>query len=157
MVCRRGETRRVGPALGYPACIIDNYTTLQTRQYAQRLQQAEASANRLLQDSIRWRSRALTRWAGDFAEKLVAADLRQQLVATQNVHSRLQETHHELHLEHQDLLARHHELNQLCHRFSLQAAALSDQIAELQHSSSWQLTRPLRSAHGRIARVRHRP
>jgi FkbM family methyltransferase len=94
------QHERLAPALRYPACILDNYTTLAMRECHERV----AS---LQDDLVRWRGQALRRWAAD----CVAADLRlrldaaqQQLAGAQAELNRLQA---EQELLRQDVLALH--------------------------------------------------
>jgi FkbM family methyltransferase len=137
------------PALSYAASVLDDYSTRRMRQDAERIGQLQGAINDLTTDTIRWRTEALTRWAGIVADKMLVANVRAALEATQHQLHELQQAH--LELQHA-----HHELNQLHHKLSQDNAGTHQLLAELHDSTSWRVTKPLRSTVGRIDRLRHR-
>jgi FkbM family methyltransferase len=55
----------LGAALSYPACILDDYTTREHRELLERAQ----STGDLVEQVVRWRSEALTRWSAAVASQ----------------------------------------------------------------------------------------
>jgi FkbM family methyltransferase len=126
------HSAQLGEALGYPACILDNYTTLAFRQCTKREQQLRP----LIDDVVRWRTQAVTRWATAVANEALVDDLRTEMQGLRD--------------KYQQLGAQHHLLNE-------QAGGMHRQITEYQQSTSWRVTRPLRAASGALSRLRLRP
>jgi hypothetical protein len=135
------RAQQLGPALGYPACILDNYTTAAFRERGDHIAAAEALAHKLAAESrdlveqvIRWRAQAITRWAAAIDQ----ASARREA----------------------ELAAGRAEIHALQHERRLyveQAEMLKQRIAELEASTSWRVTEPLRKASGMLSRVRGRP
>ena len=113
--------------LDHGACALDDYTTPAMRRAAE----AARSLAALEEDLGRWRTEVIARWARVMAEKDELAGLRIALG--------------ELRTEYQTLAREHHELAQESHSLYLE-------MRELRRSASWRITRPLRSAGGRLQR-----
>ena len=129
--------------LTYPACALDNYTSLATRKLSglietiqARLDGAEvlvaertAEVRTLVEQLARWRTQATTRWATAVATKIAAAEYRQELEKLRQDQEEL------LHIHQQVVEDASHVL-----------ADLRAQVDELHDSRSWRLTKPVRGA-----------
>jgi FkbM family methyltransferase len=132
------RAQQLGPALSYPACILDNYTTTALRECSDRVAAAEALTDRWVAESrdlreqvIRWRAEALTRWAA--AMDLATGQLDRELAAG---HAEIHALRHERRL------------------YAENAELLQRRITELQATTSWRVTEPLRKASVLVDRVR---
>ena len=121
------EHQELSQALNYPACVLDNFTTLAFREQAAGAQKVPG----LIEDVARWRTESTRRWASAMAEAEVAARLRSDLDAQHENMAALQ--------RHSDQLQREVE-------------ALRTQVADLRESTSWRVTRPLRAVSGLLLR-----
>jgi FkbM family methyltransferase len=134
------RAEQLRPALSYPACILDNYTTAAYRECGDRVAAAEALADQraaesreLLEQLIRWRAEAISHWAA--AMDRAAANRDAELAALQaEIHAR----------RHESQLSTAH------------VEALQQRVADLEASTSWRVTMPLRTASGLVSRVRGR-
>lgn len=108
------EERRelLAQPLSYPACVLDSYTT---KEHLELLERAE-SIPELVDQVVRWRTEAVTRWSA-----AIASQMEREKTAV--------------------------ELDQL----RREVHALRRQCEDIWRSSSWRLTKPLRSF-GDIAR-----
>jgi FkbM family methyltransferase len=120
------RSAQLAHTLSYPACILDNYTTLTLRDWVQRADSAQQAVDGLVHDLVRWRARAISGWAAAMANGPLAASLRAQLATLQAQHDALGRQHHEA----------------------------TAQLAAMYQSSSWRVTKPLRSVGAKVARVR---
>ena len=134
------RAQQLGPALGYPACILDNYTTGALRKYIDRVAAAEGRADRLAAESrdlveqvIRWRAESITRWAAAI-DRTTSSHEAELAAGRAEIHA----------LQHERRL------------FVEQAEALRQRIADLEASTSWRVTEPLRRASGVVGRIRGR-
>jgi FkbM family methyltransferase len=124
---------QLAPALSYPQCILDNYTTLPMRECWER-------SDTLQSELLRWRGQALIRWAAD---TVVAAGMRAQLDATQQHLHTVQADLHKLQQE-------HHRLSQAHHRLSQEHHLARQELGALRNSTSWRVTRPVRAVGARL-------
>jgi FkbM family methyltransferase len=141
------RSQQLGKSLSYPACVLDDFTTLAQRDSWERAIAAEAVAAQradevraLIEEVVRWRTEATSRWATALAQARAARDSE----------ARLQELHDELHAWQQ-------QVQELEHERSLLGEAVRDlqqRVAELLGSTSWRVTRPLRAASGAVGRAR---
>jgi FkbM family methyltransferase len=132
------RAQQLGPALGYSACILDNYTTTALRECGDRVAAAEAltdhwaaESRELREQVIRWRAEAITRWAAAMDQATAQGDA-------------------ELAAGRAEMHALHHERR----LYAENAELLQRRIAELEASTSWRVTEPLRKASGLVGRVR---
>jgi hypothetical protein len=135
------RSKELGPALSYPACPLDDYMSASVRDYIERVNaanteaEARASESRaLVAELIRWRGQAITRWAAAMDQAAASRDGEFAAMKSE-LDNRRRES--ELHSE--------------------QVQALQGRVAELEASTSWRVTRPLRQASGVVSRVRGRP
>jgi hypothetical protein len=122
----------LGPALSYPACRSDNYTTLEDRELTERL----SAIPDLIEEVTRWRSQAMTRWATAVARLSEISDLRAQLEALRLSYAESE------------------------HRYqgaAAHAAGLQRKIDDFEASTSWRMTRPLRAFTGWVDPDRRPP
>jgi hypothetical protein len=106
------------------------------------LAQERADESRaLLAEVIRWRGQAITRWAA--AMDQAAANREGELAALQ---AEIQASRQENRLYAEQVEAQ-----------QIRAEALQRRVAELEASTSWRVTKPLRTASGMVGRVRRRP
>jgi FkbM family methyltransferase len=141
------RSEQMGPALSYPACALDNFMSAAVRDCLERVNAehalAEERANEsraLVAELIRWRGQAITRWAA--AVEQAAANREGELAALQaEIQARRQES--QLYLEQVE-----------AQQGSVEA--LQRRVAELEASTSWRVTKPLRTASGMVSRVRGR-
>ena len=119
------------PALSYPACALDNFTTWALREALTE----RDDLKHLYGEVVAWRNQALSRWFDAVSNELLVDQLR-----TEIAHLRM------------------HEANLLAERQVLLDAIqhLEVRIDELTASTSWRITRPLRSSSGALATLRHR-
>ncbi len=135
------RARQLAPALSYSACILDNYTTAAFRECGGRVADAQALADQratesreLLEQVVLWRAQAITRWAA--AIDRATAD---GAGGTATARAEIRALQHERQL------------------YAEQADVLQRRIDELEASTSWRVTEPLRRASGMLSRVRGRP
>ena len=129
------RSQQLGSALSYPACPLDNYTPATLRDCLERVEAEHALAEgrahesrALVQDVIRWRAQAISGWAA-------AIDREGELAAGR---------------------AEIHALQDQRRLYAEQAEALQQRIAELEASTSWRVTEPLRRVSGLASQVRGR-
>jgi hypothetical protein len=142
------HSEALGPALSYPACPLDDYMSATVRDYLERANAAHALAEGranesrvLLAELIRWRGQALTRWAA--AMEQAAANRESEMAALQ---AELDARRHESQLYSEEVEAQQRRVE-----------ALQGRVADLEASTSWRVTKPLRTAGGMVSRVRGRP
>ncbi len=70
----------LGPKLSYPACILDNFTSLDHRRLAAERDSARHDVAAITEDVIRWRAAALTKWSEAAAGRGPGGGARQQEV-----------------------------------------------------------------------------
>jgi FkbM family methyltransferase len=127
-----------GDSLGYPACVLDDYTTREYRSTAQEIQELVEQIHgipRLVEQVTRWRAQAVTRWATAVANETELDATRAQLS--------------DLRDEHQELQLRHHQLHTAYVR-------VQEEVVDLHQSSSWRVTKPLRLLGSLVAGTRRR-
>jgi FkbM family methyltransferase len=128
----------LGDALSYPACPLDDYTTREYRNTAREMHELVERTQAipdLVEQVIRWRTQAVTRWATAIASETELENARVELAELRNAYQELLEVHHQFHLE---------------------CVSLRDQIVEMHESSSWRVTKPLRLLGGISASPRRR-
>ena len=144
------EERReqLGPALSYPACPLDDYMSATVRDCLERVNAAHALAEgradesrALVAELIRWRGQAIARWAA--AMDQAVTNREGELAGLQ---AELQVRRHESQLYSEQVAAQERRVQ-----------ALQRRVAELEASTSWRVTRPLRTAGGMVSRVRGHP
>ena len=136
------RSEELGKALSYPACALDDYISLAQRRADARATRAEALAHEraqeirvLVDEVVRWRGEAVSRWATAITDMARAGELQAERAALHaQVHAAQQE---------QQLLAGEN-------------AALRQRVADLEASTSWRVTTPLRTATGLVGRARGR-
>ncbi len=134
------RSQQLGAALSYPACILDNYIPPAQRRCEERVGQAQLLAQEradeihtLVGQVVRWRTEAITRWAAALSRSADELKVRQpQLEA--------------------ELRAAQHQRNLL----DQEVQALRHRVLDLEASTSWRVTKPLRSASGLVMRARGR-
>jgi FkbM family methyltransferase len=139
------RNQQLGPALSYPACILDNFTPPALRECQEGAARAVALAEKradetraLVEEVVRWRGQAITRWAA----AAVHAGCADELDALQReLQSRLNEVE---------------ALRQERGQFAVEAQDQRQQVADLRASTSWRVTKPLRSASAVVGRARGR-
>ena len=117
-------------ALSYPSCILDNYTTREYRELTERsrkLAERVQSIPDLVEQVTRWRGHALNRWANAVARETELEMVRAEL---SEMNSTIAEMNAAIHLERIER--------------NLQIDDLHAQVDEMQESTSWRITRPLR-------------
>jgi FkbM family methyltransferase len=142
------HSEELGAALSYPACPLDDYMSATVRDCIERVNAAHALAEgrtnesrALLAELIRWRGQAITRWAA--AMEQAAANRESELAGLRaEIDARRHET--QLYSEHAEAQER-------------RAEALQGRVADLEASTSWRVTKPLRTAGGIVSRVRRHP
>jgi hypothetical protein len=122
---------RLADALAYPACSLDEFTTIEQRD----AEDQEERARTLLEEVVRWRTQAVSRWSAAVDNEAEMEHLRRQLRAAEDEYRALARQHHELHQG---------------------VTGLHSQIEEFENSTSWRVTRPLRAASGTVTRLRKR-
>lgn len=120
------EHQELARQLSYPACALDNYTSLAYRDASKRAALVPA----LIEDVARWKAESVERWAISMAE----ADSLRQLES--DIRS-LQQHNEALRFENETLRR--------------QIDTLQRAIAQLHASTSWRVTRPLRALGGLLA------
>ena len=141
--------------LTYPACTLDNYTTLALRKLSElietiqaQLDSAEmlaaertADVRTLVEQLARWRNQATTRWATAVAYKTAATEYGHEL--------------EKLRHDHGELVHAHQQVVDDAGRLRPQVEDLRAQVDEIHDSRSWRVTRPVhvvsevvRRAHG---------
>jgi FkbM family methyltransferase len=117
------EHQELSQALTYPACVLDNFTTLTFREQARRAEMVPT----LIEDVARWRTESVKRWASTMAEADTVARLRSELGVLQQQNEAFRMT--------SDVLQQ-------------QVHGIQKQVSDLHQSTSWRVTRPLRSVSG---------
>jgi hypothetical protein len=87
----------------------------------------------LVEEVVRWRTQAMTRWSNAVASSFVAEELRIEL-------ANLRESYENL-LKERDILIE-------------QVENLSEYVGDMRASTSWRITRPLRFVSGLLSRSR---
>jgi FkbM family methyltransferase len=81
------EHAHLAPKLSYPACPLDDYTTLRYRQLEAEVTRVRESLQQATEDVVRWRAAALIRWTdavadnGQPGQSAEVENLRRELVA----------------------------------------------------------------------------
>lgn len=119
------------PALSYPACILDNYTTWNFRQVIEKQHEMLP----LIDEVVLWRTQTLTRWATAVSNEMMLADLRAETAELRG--------------------QRQHLLNEVERRLD-EVKHLQLRIDNLLGSTSWRLSRPIRATSGLLSAARRR-
>jgi FkbM family methyltransferase len=143
------EERRdlLAPQLSYPACSLDNYIRLEHWEADERAAKAEVEAreagergaearrevSELTQQAAFWRSQAVSRWSTAVDNTAIEEQLRRELERVRGEYYKLGHLHHLLNEE---------------------AVGLRSQVGELYDSTSWRVTKPLRTAGETVRRAR---
>ena len=122
---------QLATSLAYPACSRDEFTTIEERDAAEQ----EERATTLLEEVVRWRTQAVSRWALAVDNEAEMEHLRRQIRSAEDEYQALARQHHVMHEG---------------------VSGLHGQIEEFQSSTSWRVTRPLRVASGAVSRLRKR-
>jgi FkbM family methyltransferase len=137
------RSQQLREALSYSACVLDNYTPPALRKSEQRAVTAQALAeqraeeNRALVDEVvRWRGEAVSRWAEVMAQIMNAEQAQA-----------LQTQVQALEVELQSLQQQRAQLDQ-------EVGHLRHRVMDLEGSTSWRVTKPLRTASGMAGWVR---
>jgi hypothetical protein len=137
------RSQQLGDALSYPACSLDNYTSPALRDSEKQLLSAQglaeeqaAEARVLREEMIHWRGQVVTRWA----------DIRSQ-VTTRTA---------QLQAELRGAQKQRSMVDQEAARLRQEVLALRQRVMDLETSTSWRVTKPLRSAIGLIRQLRGR-
>jgi FkbM family methyltransferase len=132
------RSQQLGPALSYPACPLDNYMSAELRDCLERAnaefaraEQRASESRALVSELVHWRAQAISRWAA----------LMDQAVT--NREGEIQALRHE-----RGLYAEQAQALQVA------VEALQQRVADLEASTSWRVTKPLRTASGMVSRVR---
>jgi FkbM family methyltransferase len=132
------RSQQLAPALSYPACVLDNYIPPAQRQCEERATGAQQLAQEraeeiqaLVGQVVRWRAEAITRWATALSRPDPALQARQAQLEAELQASQLQRS-----------------------LLDQEVQTLRDRVFELETSTSWRVTRPLRSASGLVMRAR---
>jgi hypothetical protein len=133
------RNEQLAPSLSYPACVRDDYVSPGVRECQAAAaeavtlaQERAAEITALREEVIRWRTQAIARWAASVVQPGLAQDWQ--------AHNKELQA---LQLERSQLVAEAHALRQ--------------RVVDLQQSTSWRVTQPLRAASGLVGRVRSHP
>jgi FkbM family methyltransferase len=135
----------LGTKLSYPACSLDNYIRLEHWEAEERAVNAQRAADEraaearreiaeLTQEAAFWRAQATSRWA----------------IAVENT-AAIEELTREL----ERLRGEYYKLGHLHHLLNQEAVGLRSQVGDLYNSTSWRVTKPLRTASGTVRRTRN--
>jgi FkbM family methyltransferase len=131
------RSQQLGLALSYPACILDNYTPPALRHCEERTSKARAVAEErageiqgLVDQVVRWRAEAVSRWANAVSHSV-------------------EELHSQCRAEIEAVQGQRDVLDQ-------EVQALRYRVTDLEMSTSWRVTRPLRTVSGLVGRARGR-
>jgi FkbM family methyltransferase len=134
------RSQQLAGALSYPACVLDNYMPPALRHCEERARRAREVAHEqaheiqsLVVEVVRWRAEAISRWAtamGGGAEDMGTGPIH---VPAELQAARLQKQ-----------------------MLDQEVEALRYRVADLETSTSWRVTKPMRAASGLIDRVRGR-
>ena len=134
------RSQQLSGPLSYPACVLDNYIPPALRHCQERARRAQEVAQEraqeiqsLVDDVVRWRAEAITRWAA-----AIGGEAEHEGTGRPQGQAGLQALQHQ-----RDLLDQ--EVQALRHR-----------VVDLETSTSWRVTKPMRAASGLIDRARGR-
>lgn len=123
------EHDELAPLLSYPACVLDEYTTLPYRTQARKAELVPA----LLNDVARWRTQSVRNWGNALAEADQIKGLQTDLKA-------LREENEQLRWE--------------VHSAVSESERLRGHIDEMYDSDSWRVTKPMRLVSEWLSRSR---
>jgi hypothetical protein len=131
------RTEQLAGPLSYPACIRDNYIPPALRECEERAGRAQELAQEraeeiqvLVGQVVRWRAEAVTRWATAIGGPTRELEVQQSQMDAELATARSQRS----------LLEQ-------------EVQSLRDRVLDLETSTSWRVTRPLRSASGLLGRA----
>lgn len=119
----------LAPLLSYPACVLDDYTSLEYRRQAEKAELVPA----LIEDVARWRTQAVRNWGNALAEADQIKGLQTDLKALRE--------------ENEQLRWEVHSAVSECDR-------LRGHIDEMHDSDSWRVTKPMRLVSEWLSRSR---
>ena len=123
------EHNDLAPLLSYPACVLDDYTSLSYRNQARKAELVPA----LIDDVARWRTQAVRHWGNALAEADQIKELQTDLNA-------LRDENEQLRWEIQSTVS--------------ETDRLRGHIDEMYNSESWRVTKPMRAVSGWLSRSR---
>jgi hypothetical protein len=124
------------PALSYPACVLDNYSTLGFRRAIEESRETLSSRQRFLESELaRWRNQAIGQWATAVSTRAAGSQTSKELEGLRQENARLAEDNQVL---------------------TQEAAGLRQWIADMYQSTSWKATKPLRAVRSASKVLRRR-
>jgi FkbM family methyltransferase len=133
------------PKLSFPACSLDNYIGLEhweaderaanaQREADERVGEAQREIAELTGEAAFWRSQATSRWASAVENTAVIEELTREV---------------------ERIRGEYYKLGHLHHLLNQEAIGLRFQVGDLYDSTSWRVTKPLRTASGTVRRARN--
>jgi hypothetical protein len=126
----------LGQSLSYPACVLDDYSTLAFRRAIEETREAASSRQGFLESELaRWRNQALAQWATAVSMRAGGSQTSRDVDGLRQENARLAEDNQVL---------------------AQEAASLRQWIADMYQSTSWKVTKPLRAARSASKMIRRR-